>query len=325
MISLKIETFLEMVSVERGAARNTLDAYRRDLADFSLFLAGQAENFNTLTNQTIEAYARDLAARGLSNATILRRRAALRQFFAFAHSEGWRNDDPTSRWDGIRKARALPKTLLTNDVDALIATARALGGWRGARALCLLELVYGCGLRVSELVGRPMIALPKADVSAMLVKGKGGKERFVPVGSHARNALNAWIDIRRATLPGLEKSGATTSNAMLATQFVFPGKGKAGHLGRREFGRMLDELAIQSGLDPKKLSPHVLRHAFATHLVEGGADLRAVQVMLGHADIATTQIYTHVADARLHHLVQTAHPLATRAARPVDNDAETLP
>jgi integrase/recombinase XerD len=314
----KVEAFLEMITVERGAARNTLDAYRRDLNDFSDFIVSHKSSFEGVSNELVEAYARNLATRGLSNATTLRRRAALRQFFAFAHSEGWRNDDPTSRWDGVRKARSLPKTLHTSDVDALIGAARALGGWRGARALCLLELVYGCGLRVSELVGLPMMALPRADASAMLVKGKGGKERLVPLGSHAKIALTAWLEERVHTLPkavGPRPFGKLDPLAVLAAKFVFPAKGKAGHLGRREFGRMLEELALAAGLDPRKLSPHVLRHAFATHLVEGGADLRAVQVMLGHADIATTQIYTHVADARLQKLVETSHPLAVRALK----------
>lgn len=313
MIDPKVEAFLEMITVERGAARNTLDAYRRDLNDFSSFLSSQSASFEQVSNDTVEAYARDLACRGLSNATTLRRRAALRQFFAFAHREGWRSDDPTSRWDGVSKGRSLPKTLQSSDVDLLVAAARSVGGWRGRRALCLLELVYGCGLRVSELVGLPLMAVPKADAPAMLVKGKGGKERLVPLGSHARIALAAWLEARVDTLP--EPSPKNDPVRDLAMKFVFPGKGKAGHLGRREFGRLLDELALKAGLDPKKLSPHVLRHAFATHLVEGGADLRAVQVMLGHADIATTQIYTHVADARLQKLVETSHPLAMRAVK----------
>jgi integrase/recombinase XerD len=312
VIDHRIETFLEMIAVERGAARNTLDAYRRDLLDFSDFIRSHRKSFDDASAQTVEAYARNLAIRGLSNATVSRRRAALRQFFAFAHHEGWRSDDPTSRWDGVAKSRSLPKTLKTDDVEALIAAAKALGGWRGVRALCLLELVYGCGLRVSELVGLPLKSLPKEDAPAMLVKGKGGKERLVPIGSHARAAINAWTLIRIQTLP---KSGPKSGPGLeLAAKFVFPARGKAGHLGRREFGRLLEELALQAGLDPKKLSPHVLRHAFATHLVEGGADLRAVQVMLGHADIATTQIYTHVADARLQTLVETTHPLAKRAS-----------
>jgi integrase/recombinase XerD len=303
-----VEAFLEMIGVERGAARNTLDAYRRDLSDFADFIAGQHTTFDNVSSESVEAYARDLANRGLSSATTLRRRAALRQFFTFIQREGWRSDDPTHRWDGVRKSRPLPKTLPSNEVDALIDAARKLGGWRGARALCLLELVYGCGLRVSELVGLPMMALPKPDVAAMLVRGKGGKERLVPLGSHARAAVSSWLEARLATLP--KKGTKYSEMSEIMTKFVFPGKGKAGHLGRREFGRLLEELALKAGLDPKKLSPHVLRHAFATHLVEGGADLRAVQVMLGHADIATTQIYTHVADARLQKLVETVHPLA---------------
>jgi integrase/recombinase XerD len=317
MMSPKVEAFLEMIAVERGAARNTLDAYRRDLADFAHFMISHKATFEAVSSEVVEAYARDIAFRGLSSSTTLRRRAALRQFFAFAYNEGWRSDDPTSRWDGIRKTRPLPKTLRTRDVDVLIASARALGGWRGARALCLLELVYGCGLRVSELVGLPMVALPKPDAPAMLVKGKGGKERLVPIGSHARLALSAWLEMRAVTLPPVGPK--TDAQRELATKFVFPAKGKAGHLGRREFGRLLEELAVAAGLDPKKLSPHVLRHAFATHLVEGGADLRAVQVMLGHADIATTQIYTHVADARLQKLVETSHPLSGRKIKPRAN------
>jgi integrase/recombinase XerD len=313
VIDHRVEAFLEMIAVERGAARNTLDAYRRDLSDFSSFLIVQHANFDNVSNQIIEAYAQDLAIRGLSSSTTLRRRAALRQFFAFAHSEGWRTDDPTSRWDGVRKERSLPKTLQSNDVDALIEAAKHLGGWRGARALCLLELVYGCGLRVSELVGLPMIALPKPDMPAMLVRGKGGKERLVPMGSHARASLALWLELRSSTLPKLSAKADPVRD--LASKFVFPAKGKAGHLGRREFGRLLDNLAVTAGVDSKNLSPHVLRHAFATHLVEGGADLRAVQVMLGHADIATTQIYTHVANARLQKLVETSHPLSKRAIK----------
>jgi integrase/recombinase XerD len=302
-----------MIAVERGAARNTLDAYRRDLADFTTFLKAKAYSLEEVTGDIVEAYARDIAVRGLSSSTTLRRRAALRQFFAFVHSEGWRKDDPTSLWDGVRKERSLPKTLMACEIDALIDAARSLGGWRGARALCLLELIYGCGLRVSELVGLPMIAVPKQGVPAMLVKGKGGKERLVPLGSHARTALSAWLEVRATTLS--KRTPATSQTKDLSSNFVFPATGKAGHLGRREFGRLLNELAIAAGLEPSKLSPHVLRHAFATHLVEGGADLRAVQVMLGHADIATTQIYTHVADARLRQLVETSHPLAKRTVK----------
>jgi integrase/recombinase XerD len=304
----KIEAFLEMIGVERGAARNTLDAYRRDLADFAEFLIAREVDALIADQEDIEAFAQDLSVRGLSSTTIARRRAALRQFYQFAVSEGWRSDDPTRRWDGPKRARNLPKTAELADIDALLAAATTLKGWKAVRAACLIELVYGCGLRVSELVGLPMRTVPKPEIAAMRVKGKGGKERLVPLGSHARHALDAWLIVRSESL--------TEGNQKVeAEKFLFPAKGKAGHFGRREFARLLDELAIKAGLDPKKMSPHVLRHAFATHLVEGGADLRSVQVMLGHADIATTQIYTHVADARLTELVNRNHPLAQRTKK----------
>lgn len=303
-----VEAFLEMIGVERGAARNTLDAYRRDLADFSDFLIERQVDAMSATHEDIEAFAQDLSVRGLSSTTIARRRAALRQFFQFAVNEGWRADDPTRRWDGPKRGRSLPKTAEIADIDALLAAATTLKGWKAVRASCLIELVYGCGLRVSELVGLPMRAVPKPDIAAMRVKGKGGKERLVPLGSHARRALDAWLAVRAHSLP----EGSLRAEA---EKFLFPAKGKAGHFGRREFARLLDELAIKAGLDPKKMSPHVLRHAFATHLVEGGADLRSVQVMLGHADISTTQIYTHVADARLTELVTRNHPLALRTKK----------
>ncbi|MFY7760871.1 tyrosine recombinase [Aquidulcibacter sp.] len=307
MIAL-IEAFLEMIGVERGAARNTLDAYRRDLTDFDEFLVTRGVEALVADHVDVEAFAQDLSVRGLSSTTIARRRAALRQFYQFAVSEGWRSDDPTRRWDGPKQARNLPKTAEVADIDALLAAATALKGWKAQRAACLIELVYGCGLRVSELVGLPMRAVPKPEIAAMRVKGKGGKERLVPLGSHARQALDTWLAVRGHSLPeGAQKAEAD--------KFLFPAKGKAGHFGRREFARLLDGLAIQAGLDPKKMSPHVLRHAFATHLVEGGADLRSVQVMLGHADIATTQIYTHVADARLTELVTRNHPLAQRTKK----------
>lgn len=304
----QIDAFLEMIGVERGAARNTLDAYRRDLIDFDCFIAPRQANLMAVEPKDIAAFAEDLNNRGLSPTTVARRRAALRQFFQFAVSQGWCSDDPTRLWDGPKRGRALPKTVDASDIDALLAAADRLAGWKAVRARCLIELVYGCGLRVSELVGLPIRTVGRLDVAALRVKGKGGKERLVPLGSHARDALRLWLDQRPKSLP----DGPVRADAQ---KFLFPAKGKAGHLGRREFGRLLDGLAADAGLDPKKLSPHVLRHAFATHLVEGGADLRSVQVMLGHADIATTQIYTHVADARLTELVERAHPLAQRTRK----------
>jgi integrase/recombinase XerD len=299
----RFEAFLEMLAVERGAARNTLDAYRRDLADFEAFCSAHGTEGARADAPLVEAYARDLTSRGLSAATSARRRAALRQFFRFAHAEGWRADDPTARWEAARKTRDLPRTLAVGQVEALLAAAAALGPIKAERARCLLELTYGAGLRVSELVGLTLRALPRPEAAAMIIKGKGGKERMVPLGRHARAALDAWLSVREATLPA-------PPLREVAARFLFPAKGKGGHLDRRAVGRLLEALAVEAGLDPRALSPHTLRHAFATHLVEGGADLRAVQALLGHADIATTQIYTHVADARLKALVETAHPLA---------------
>lgn len=304
----QIEAFLEMIGVERGAARNTLDAYRRDLLDFELVMTRHSLPLMSVDAAAVETYAHDLAVRALSPTTVARRRAALRQFYQFALAQGWRKDDPTRLWDGPKRSRPLPKTADIGDIEALLTAATALPGWKGVRARCLIELVYGSGLRVSELVGLPMRAVTRLEGDALRVKGKGGKERLVPLGHHARKALGLWLEQRSASLP----AGPRMTEG---EKFLFPAKGKAGHLGRREFARLLDELAAAAGLDPKKMSPHVLRHAFATHLVEGGADLRTVQIMLGHADIATTQIYTHVADARLTELVERAHPLAQKAVR----------
>jgi integrase/recombinase XerD len=293
-----------MLASERGASPNTLDAYRRDLADFHGFM-GSADRDRAAVHSDIEAYALDLAARGLSGATTQRRRSALRQFFRFCQSEGWRADDPTTRWDAPKRGRQLPKVIGADEISRLLDAAAAPGGLKAARDVCLLELCYGAGLRVSELAGLPMSALPRDGTPAMIVTGKGGKDRMVPLGGPARAALDGWLAVRGQSMPGAGKTAAR------ASRFLFPAATKEGHIGRRQVARILDSVALAAGLDPASLSPHVLRHAFATHLVEGGADLRAVQVMLGHSDIATTQIYTHVASARLRDLVEGAHPLAT--------------
>jgi integrase/recombinase XerD len=300
----KVEAFLEMLAVERGASANTLDAYRRDLADMAGFLVSKGKAPAQASSEDLEGYARDLTRRGMAPATLARRRSALRQFHQFLHAEGWRSDDPSSRLDAPKKGRSLPKTLGSDAVLALLSAASLEGGASSARLVCLLELLYGAGLRVSELVGLPLAALPRPGEAGMRIKGKGGKERLAPLGGPARMALNAYLSVREQFLPdnALEKARAE--------RFLFPSSGKEGHLTRRRFAQMLDETALKAGLDPKAISPHTLRHAFATHLVEGGADLRAVQMLLGHADIATTQIYTHVATARLKALVESAHPLA---------------
>lgn len=302
------DAFLEMQAAERGASANTLDAYRRDLADFAGFMVRRG-GVEAADHAAIEAYAADLSARGLGPTTVLRRRSALRQFFRFCQGEGWRADDPTSRWDAPQKGRSLPKVVGVEEVNALLEAAARPGGIAAARDTALLELCYGAGLRVSELAGLPMGALPRDGTPAMVVRGKGGKDRLVPLGSAARVALDAWLAVRTQTLP------AAPDRRAKALGFVFPSSGAAGHIDRRQIARILEKVTLAAGLDPARLSPHVLRHAFATHLVEGGADLRAVQLMLGHADIATTQIYTHVATRRLEQLVAQAHPLATKRPR----------
>lgn len=279
-----LDAFLEMLSAERGAARNTLDAYRRDLADASGFVAARGRALPEASADDLQSYARDLAARGLSAATAQRRRSALRQYFRFLLEEGARTDDPSSLLEAPRKGRSLPKAPREEAVEALFAAAAALVGPQGARTRCLLELIYGAGLRVSELVGLPLAALPREGEGALRVKGKGGKERLIPLGGAARRALAAYLPLREGFLPkGSPKAAAR------AAPYLFPSDGAQGHLTRRRFAQILDTLALDAGLDPASLSPHALRHAFATHLLQRGADLRAVQTLLGHADIATTQ------------------------------------
>jgi integrase/recombinase XerD len=313
-----IETFLEMVAVERGAARNTLDAYRRDLDDFV------ATSGATLTGEPdhamIGTYARGLSARGFSRATTARRRSALRQFFKFCLQEGWRPDDPTSRWETGQAPARLPKVVAVDQVGGLLEACIRLGPVEGVRARAMLELTYGSGLRVSELVTLGLSMLPPVwpegagGAIAITIRGKGNKERMVPLSRAAFDAVDAWRSVRETTL--------STDPMVRARQasWLFPASTREGHFGRRQMARMLDRVALEAGLDPQGLSPHVLRHAFATHLVDGGADLRAVQTMLGHADIATTQIYTHVAQSRLRAVVESAHPLASDR-RPPDDPA----
>lgn len=309
-LDLAVEAFLEMAAVERGAARNTLDAYRRDLQDFMGWLArtGIADP----SHDNLAAYAIDLSKRGLSSATTRRRRSALRQFFGFCLNEGWRADDPTSRWDAPRQAPSLPKVVEVDVVGALLKACAGLGPIDGVRAKAMLELTYGSGLRVSELVGLSAQAIPTfmpddQPAIAVSIRGKGNKERLVPLGRRAFEAVCDWRRVRETLLPANAALRARQEN------WLFPANTKEGHFGRRQMARLLDRLAIEAGVDPAKLSPHVLRHAFATHLVEGGADLRVVQVMLGHVDIATTQVYTHVAQSRLIEVMEATHPLAERS------------
>jgi integrase/recombinase XerD len=296
--SALIEAFLEMLSAERGARANTLDAYTRDLDDARAALKGGLAQASA---EAVEAYVAGLATRGLAAATARRRISALRQFFRFLLQENIRTDDPTSRLDAPKRARSLPKTLSVADIERLIDAAES------PRDRALIELLYGAGLRVSELVSLPMRAAPKPGQDHMIIEGKGGKERMVVLGGPARAALALHMEARGPALPKNEIQKEK------AARWLFPSASAAdGKLTRRRVAQILETAAAKAGLDPARVSPHVLRHAFATHLVEGGADLRTVQTLLGHSDIATTQIYTHVAQGRLKTLVETKHPLARK-------------
>jgi integrase/recombinase XerD len=295
------EAFLEMMAVERSAARNTIMAYGKDLADASGFLSGRGRDLVDASLEDIESYFGDLSARGLSPATASRRRAAVRQFYRFVLGEGWRADDPSRRVDAPKKGRPLPKVLSRAEVDALIAAATARDGAQGLRVACMIELLYASGMRISELLALPLAALAR-DPAYLIVKGKGGKERLAPLNEPARLAVKAYLPVRASFLPRRVKE----------SPWLFPSRGKGGRLTARRFSQLLEEAAVAAGIDPTQVSPHVLRHAFATHLLEGGADLRVVQTLLGHADIATTQIYTHVAGDRLREVVESKHPLAKR-------------
>jgi integrase/recombinase XerD len=306
-----IETFLEMMAVERGAARHTLDAYGRDLADYDRFLRVRGVGVESADGAAVRAYLSTLSRRGMAAATVARRLSAIRQFHRFLYLEGERLDDPTQTVDGPRRQRPLPRLLDQAEIEALIAAARQRPGAPGLRLIAILELLYASGLRASELMGLPLSALAP-DRRFLVVRGKGGKERLVPVGQAAGTALQAYLAVRSAFL----RLGR-------GSPFLFPSRARQGYLTRQRLAQLLRELAPEAGLDPGRISPHVLRHAFATHLLAGGADLRAVQLMLGHADIATTEIYTHVQGERLAAVVHAHHPLARRRGRSAGRDIRT--
>jgi integrase/recombinase XerD len=300
-----VDTFLEMMAAERGAARNTIAAYRQDLADAAAFLAVRG-GLGGATTDDLRAYLEWLHASGMTARTAARRLSALRQFYRFLLTEGRRGDDPCLSLDGARQGRPLPKVLTEAEMDALFAAARRREGPEGLRLVLLLELLYAAGLRVSELVGLPVATTEPSRLRAtgtLIVRGKGAKERLVPLNEAALSALEAYRTVR----PHFLGNGRSS-------HWLFPSRGAEGHLTRRRVGQLLDDLAIEAGLDPARLSPHVVRHAFATHLLEHGADLRSVQQMLGYADIGTTQIYTHVQQDRLRTAVEQHHPLAQRPA-----------
>lgn len=305
MSAYQIDAFLEAQAAELNASENTRLAYARDLMDFSTYQSGKGTSLIRASREQIEAYLIRCEAEGLARATRARRLSAIKQFFRFAYEEGWRADNPSLQIKGPGRAKHLPSTLTQDEVSALLDVARDHGRNEvdRARNACLLEVLYATGLRVSELVSLP-VASVRGNPEVILVRGKGGKERLVPLSPAARDTLIAWLSVRDA------REAADRARGKPASTFLFPSHGKAGHLTRHRFYVLIKELALAAGLDPAKISPHTLRHAFATHLLANGADLMSIQALLGHADVATTEIYTHVLDARLRDLVLTHHPLA---------------
>jgi integrase/recombinase XerD len=301
-----IALFLDMLAAERGASANTLDAYRRDLTDFSDDLSEMKRSIAVADTDTLRGHLSRLAKRGLATTTVARRLSAIRQLYRFLYAEGHRGDDPAAVLEGPKRGRSLPKVLSIKQVDDLLAQARASLNaetmsqrLRAARLTCLLEMLYATGLRVSELVTLPETAA-RRDQRMLVVRGKGGRERLVPLNDAARRATADYLALRAEAK--LDKS-----------KWLFPSFGESGHLSRQHFARELKSLATAAGLKASQVSPHVLRHAFASHLLQNGADLRVVQTLLGHADISTTQIYTHFLEERLKSLVRDLHPLTEKS------------
>jgi integrase/recombinase XerD len=299
-----IALFLDMLAAERGAGANTLSAYRRDLDDLADVLAGRLAK---ATTDDLRGYLAALAKRGFKASSVARRLSAIRQFYRFLYAENHRRDDPAAVLEGPKRALSLPKTLSIADVDGLLKQAHAAVAetqsaperLRAARLACLLEVLYATGLRVSELVTLPATAA-RQDARMLVVRGKGDKERLVPLNDSAKAAMAAYLALL-AKSPGRKES-----------KWLFPSFGESGHLTRQHFARELKSLAAKVGLKAAQVSPHVLRHAFASHLLHNGADLRVVQTLLGHADISTTQIYTHVLEERLKSLVRDLHPFTDK-------------
>src|SRR5437667_4532727 len=305
-----INLFLDMIAAEQGAGDNTLDAYRRDLTDFSEFLGGAGQNFTGTDTQTLRDYLADLDTRGFKSSSVARRLSAMRHLYRFMLNERIRADDPAAILSGPKRGRGLPKVLSISDVDRMLTRARELAQaadasslqrLRALRLYCLLEVLYATGLRVSEPVSLPLSA-SRRDARMIVVRGKGDKERLVPLNDASRQAMADYL-AAMAALNGEKRKNAAP------TKWLFPSFGESGHLTRQHFARDLKELAAAAGLAPRLVYPHVLRHAFASHLLHNGADLRIVQTLLGHTDISTTQIYTHVVEERLKSLVRDLHPL----------------
>ncbi len=307
-----VELFLDMQAAERGAGENTLVAYRNDLADLSAHLRSSGCGIANASTDDLRGFLTSLAERGFKASSLARRLSAVRQLYRFLYAEGKRSDDPAAVLEGPKRGRSVPKVLTIAEVDTLLAQARANAEdakqpaaqrLRAARLLCLLEVVYATGLRVSELVALPASAA-RRDQRMLVVRGKGGKERLVPLNQAAKRAIAEYLTLR------------TSGKGKTQTKWLFPSFGEQGHLTRQHFARELKALGAASGITDERLSPHVLRHAFASHLLHNGADLRVVQTLLGHADISTTQIYTHVLEERLKTLVRDLHPLADSEPKP---------
>lgn len=316
-LSKWVDSFLDMLTTERGAALNTRHAYWRDLADVSLYIRTQrTREIEEATADDLKAYLQDLGKKihvkgthsnQIAVRTVARRLSALRQFYRYLVSENIRKEDPTSTIDSPKQARTLPKTLSEGEVDTLIKTAAEQGGSESLRLVCLLELLYATGLRVSELVGLPMSAIAEGG-QFIMVEGKGGRERMVPLSESAQKAINKYCEIRPQFV-------VAETGGVEHAKWLFPSRtSDSGHLTRQRFAQLLKDLARAAKIDEDRVSPHILRHAFATHLLSNGADLRAVQKMLGHADIATTQIYTHILGKKLKKSVEEKHPLAAQKA-----------
>ncbi len=298
-----VEMFLEAMSAERGAAANTRDAYALDIGQYLCHLTKSGTSSTDADTSHIRDFVADMAVRGLSARSQTRKLSALRQFHGFLVAEGHRDNDPTMTIESPMRGQPLPKFLTADEVDRLFEAVQVVPGWRGVRLRAMVEILYATGLRVSELVSLKCASVAR-DGRTIVVRGKGGKERLVPLNVPARDALEAWLPVRKQLL---ESSGVARPALV---SWLFPSRSAAGYLTRDRFAKLLRDLAIPAGIEPRRISPHVLRHAFATHLLANGADLRSVQQMLGHADISTTEIYTRVLDDRLRSLVRDVHPLS---------------
>jgi integrase/recombinase XerD len=305
-----VDQFLEMMAAERGASGNTISAYQRDLNDFLAHAAKKKCTLEAIPRSSIESFLAALSSAGMSPQTVARKLSAIRQLFAFLYTEKLRDDNPTATLETPKLAKRLPKVLTIDDILRLIDAAHKDDSPKGIRLQAMLELMYGAGIRVSELTTLKLSALQvrqgqqHVTLDALIITGKGNKERLVPISSKAQRALSRYLEIRAVFLPGGEQK--------IESPYLFPYARAQGYITRQQYGLLLKELAAKAEIDPEKISPHTLRHSFASHLLEGGADLRVIQELLGHSDISTTQVYTHVAGARLKKLVQEKHPLAKK-------------